>query len=229
VSVRPLMYRLARDYPAADDVILQYDPPPRIPDYMCALLDVPAWTEIMPATMPGEPYLVAEERSYKLEFPAGLKVGICWASGKRDLQPELIETAKQKSLSFREFLPLKRDGVVLVNLQKDHGDRDALRDNGVFDPMVGVTDLMDTAWIVSQLDLVITVDTAVAHLAGALGRPVWNLVRFDAMWPWMRETGKTCWYDSMAIYRQSEPFRWKPVLDRLYADFDKQIPQKAAA
>lgn len=233
LSVRPPMFRLARTFAEkiglGEGLILQYDEPPWPPDYMCALLDIPAFVDFNPT--PGElpfseGYLRREDRGYDLQFPEGLRVGICWSSGKRELQPEVRNIARSKSLSLRHLLPLKRDGVVLINLQKEHNERDLLRDNGIFDPMVGVTDFMDTAWIIDQLDLVITVDTSIAHLAGALGRPVWNLVRFDAMWPWMTERDKTCWYDSMRIYRQPVPFDWNEPLKRLMADFDALLTEK---
>lgn len=209
MSARAPLYRLARSYPGVDAVILQYDPPPWQPDYMCALLDMPGWIGLMPNNIHGNQYLFAEDRGYALKFPPGLRVGICWASGSRDMQPSMWDTAKQKSLSLKDFAPLDRPGVVLVNLQQTHNDHDGLRKMGVIDPMPGVVDFMDTAWIINQLDLVITVDTSVAHLAGALGKPVWNLVRYDALWPWMRETDRTCWYDSMRLYRQPAPFTWR--------------------
>ena len=197
---------------------------------MCALLDVPAFIDVDPETVPCKAgYLTAEDRGYRLEFKPGLNVGICWAAGKRELQPSVAETARQKTLAFSQFAPLARPGVNLVSLQQVHGDGAALRDLGVHDPMAGVTDFMDTAWIISQLDLVITTDTSVAHLAGALGKQVWSLVRFDAAWPWMRDTDRTCWYDSMTIYRQAKPYDWQPVLTRLLADFEALVGRKAVA
>lgn len=220
VSVRPMLYRLARSLSCADAVIMQYDNPTWTPDYMAALLDVPAFTGITPETVPlSSGYLKSDDRGFSLGWPAGLHVGICWASGKRPLQPATDAMARLKSLSFEHLAPLARPGITLVSLQQSHNSQSALREAGVYDPMPGVQDLADTAWIINQLDLVITVDTAVAHLAGALGKPVWNLVRFDASWPWMRETGKTCWYDSMRIYRQPVPGEWKEPLSRLMTDF----------
>ena len=230
ISVRPLVYRLARSLECADAVILQYDDPPWQPDYMAALLDVPAFTGITPETVPlSDGYLTPDDRGFFLSWPEGLRVGLCWASGRRPLQPATDKMAQQKSLSFENFVTLARPGVNLVTLQQYHGSHAALREAGVHDPMPGVQDLADTAWIISQLDLVITVDTAVAHLAGALGKPVWNLVRFDAYWPWMRETDKSCWYDSMRIYRQPEPGDWKEPLERMMADFDRLTADKAQA
>jgi tetratricopeptide (TPR) repeat protein len=220
LAVRPPMYRLARNFVHAQAVILMYDPPPHKPDFMCALLDVPAFADINPDNLPLKSrYLFAEDRSYRLDFSAGLNVGVCWASGKRSVQPSVAETARQKSLSFEQLVaPLAQPGVNLISLQQQHDDSHAMRDLDVKDPMAGVTDFADTAWIIDQLDLVITVDTSVAHLAGALGKPVWNMVRFDALWPWRQETDKTCWYDSMRLYRQTAPYDWREPLARVKAD-----------
>lgn len=230
LSVRPPMFRLARSFPQADAVIMQYDTPPWPADYQCALLDVPAYVDIEPHSVPYKRgYLRADDRGFRLGFPPGLNVGICWASGKRDLQPGVAETARQKTLAFGQLAPLlARPGVNLVSLQQSHSDGLALRDLGVHDPMAGVTDFADTAWIIDHLDLVVTVDTSVAHLAGALGKPVFNLVRFDALWPWMQEDGATCWYDSMTLYRQERPFDWSGPLKRLKTDFDALVARRQA-
>lgn len=229
LSVRPPMFRLARNFPHADAVIMQYDEPPWQPDFICALLDVPGLVGMSPETVPLKGgYLEAEDQGFRLQFPPDvLKVGICWASGKRPDQPAVFEIAKAKTLKFSDLAPLARPGVKLVSLQQAHGDSDELRRLGVSDPMQGVQDFYDTAFIVDHLDLVITVDTAVAHLGGAMGKPVWNLVRHDAVWPWQQETGPTCWYDSMTIYRQPAPFDWKTPLKRLIADFGSLVAERA--
>jgi tetratricopeptide (TPR) repeat protein len=232
LAVRPPMFRMARSLYAnpylgcrANDVILMYDQPPSEPDYQCALLDVPAFVDMTPETVPcKDGYLNAPDRGFRLEFPPGLNIGVCWSSGKRDLQPHVAETARQKSLSFDQLVrPLARPGVNLYSLQQSHNDDAAMRELGVTDPMAGVTDFADTAFIIDHLDLVITVDTSVAHLAGAMGKPVWNLVRFDALWPWMQQTRETCWYDSMTIYRQSKPLDWAEPLKRMHADFHDMV------
>ena len=229
LSVRPPMFRLARNFAYADAVIMQYDEPPWQPDFMCALLDVPGVIEMGPDTVPLKGgYLTVEDQGFRLGFPADtLNVGICWASGKRPDQPSVFEVAKQKSLTFAQLAPLARAGVKLVSLQQSHDEHDHMHRLGVADPMQGVHDFADTAFIIDHLDLVITVDTAVAHLAGALGKPVWNLVRYDAIWPWRQETSETCWYDSMTIYRQPEPFNWREPLKRLMADFGRLVAQRS--
>lgn len=243
LAVRPPIFRLARDSAAnayarvgttaafADHVVLMYDEPPVQPDFMCALLDVPAFVDMTPKTVCGKRgYVDAPDRGFRLEFPPGLNVGVCWASGKRALQPEVAITAAAKSLSFDQLVrPLVRPGVNFYSLQQTHNDDAAMRELGIVDPMAGVTDFADTAFIMDHLDLIITVDTSVAHLAGAMGKPVWNLVRFDALWPWMQQTKQTCWYDSMTIYRQERAFDWSAPLKQLQADFAALAERKLAA
>jgi hypothetical protein len=73
----------------------------------------------------------------------------------------------------------------------------------------------DTAALVQNLDLVISVDTAVAHLAGALGKPVWLLNRFDTCWRWLLGRSDSPWYPSMRLFRQDQPGEWAPVIDRM--------------
>jgi ADP-heptose:LPS heptosyltransferase len=78
-----------------------------------------------------------------------------------------------------------------------------------------LTDFTDTAAIVSNLDLVITVDSAVAHLAGALGKPVWTLLPFAPDWRWMLSREDSPWYPTMRLFRQSAPGDWTSVMDRV--------------
>lgn len=83
------------------------------------------------------------------------------------------------------------------------------------------TDLADAAAIVTSLDLVITVDTMIAHLAGLLGRPVWTLVPFAADWRWMRGRDDSPWYPTMRLWRQSAPGDWDGVIDRVAAELQR--------
>jgi hypothetical protein len=80
---------------------------------------------------------------------------------------------------------------------------------------VDLTDFADTAALIEVLDLVITVDTAVAHLAGALGKPVWLLNRFDACWRWPRDRDHSDWYPTMRLFRQTAPGDWAGVIQRV--------------
>ena len=81
-----------------------------------------------------------------------------------------------------------------------------------------LTDFSETAAAIANLDLVVCVDTAVAHLAGALGKPVWVMLPYSPDWRWLLERDDSPWYPSMKLYRQGSPAAWQPVLDRIRHD-----------
>ena len=82
------------------------------------------------------------------------------------------------------------------------------------DPGGSIEDFADTAALIDNLDLVISVDTAVAHLAGAMGRPVWLLNRFDTDWRWFLDRDDSPWYGSMRVFRQTVPGDWSAVVEK---------------
>ena len=87
----------------------------------------------------------------------------------------------------------------------------------LLDPTGQLTDFAETAALIETLDLVISVDTAVAHVAGALGKPVWVLNRFDACWRWPRDRDDTAWYPTMRLFRQAAPGDWAEMMRRVVA------------
>jgi ADP-heptose:LPS heptosyltransferase len=142
---------------------------------------------------------------------ARLKVGIAWA-GNRTLRDDA-----RRSTRLAQFLPLfAQDGVRLVSLQKGAA-ADEWRElaNEGADWIDACSDFLDTAALISALDLVISVDTAAAHLAGALGRPVWLLNRFGSEWRWGCEPTGAPWYPSMRIFNQQGQGDWSEVIDRI--------------
>jgi len=97
-----------------------------------------------------------------------------------------------------------------------------------------IDDFSDSAALIDGLDLVISVDTAVAHLAGAMGKRVWNLVRFSGYWPWLApdvpdNPGKAIWYDSMRLYRQSRGGDWDEPVKRIAQDLENMLANTAGA
>jgi hypothetical protein len=105
--------------------------------------------------------------------------------------------------------------VRFVSLQKDPAAGQAvhgLPGLDLVDPMRTVIDFADTAALIQVLDLVIAVDTSVPHLAGALGKPVWLLSRFDACWRWLWGRTDSPWYPTLRLFRQPRPGDWTPVL-----------------
>ncbi len=112
-------------------------------------------------------------------------------------------------------------GVEFVSLQKGG----AAAAFALTDVMERMRDFADTAALIANLDLVISVDTAVAHLAGALGKPVWLLNRFDSCWRWMTDRTDSAWYPGMRIYRQPEAGDWGSVLAGVVRDLAAISPK----
>ncbi|MGP0093127.1 MAG: tetratricopeptide repeat protein [Xanthobacteraceae bacterium] len=195
LETRPTMQRLARTMGV--EVIAHGDAFSAGIDYSCPLLDVPMVLGITPETLPAtEGYLCAPNaanvqkwRERLARLPRGPNVGLVWSSGRRPLQPETERSAAAKSLHLRQLKPLieeprtcSGDAINFISLQMP---REPIPpDMRITDWMGEIDDFADTAALVEALDLVITVDTSVAHLAGALGTRVWNLVRFNGYWPW---------------------------------------------
>jgi ADP-heptose:LPS heptosyltransferase len=132
---------------------------------------------------------------------------------------------RRRSLPLAAFAPLAgiaaTGRIRLFSLQVGAAAaqlRDAPPGLDILPAVDGVADFADTAAIVAQLQLVIAVDTSTAHLAAALGRPVWLLSRFDACWRWMRGRADSPWYPTLRIYRQPRPNDWAPVLSDISAD-----------
>jgi ADP-heptose:LPS heptosyltransferase len=127
---------------------------------------------------------------------------------------------QRRSVSAETFLPiLGVPGITFVSLQKG-----AIAEKQIdnlpaelrpFDPMSLVEHFGDTAAIIESLDLVISVDTSVAHLAGALNRPVWVLSRYGSCWRWLRARQDSPWYPSMRLFRQRELGDWEPVIEEV--------------
>ncbi len=182
-----------------------------ITDFQLPFLSAPAAVGTTLATIPlAKGYLTASDGAVEkwrrwLGPPAGtMRVGLCWAGNpnhkndhNRSLQAELLN-----ELSLVE-------GVEWISLQKGRGQSVPV-DLQVSTPTLG--DFADTAGLITNLDLVISVDTAVAHLAGALGRPVWILLPFAPDWRWLLDRSDSPWYSSARLFRQKEIRKWRPVL-----------------
>jgi ADP-heptose:LPS heptosyltransferase len=111
-------------------------------------------------------------------------------------------------------------GVAFLSLQKDFraGDRELLRDHpAIVDLGDAIEDFSDTAAIVSLLDLVVSSDTSIAHLAGALGKPVWILLQCAADWRWLADRDDCPWYPTARLFRQPAMDDWESVLQQVQA------------
>lgn len=147
-------------------------------------------------------------------------IGLCWAGN-----PGLAHN-KTRSLALSMLNELvQTPGVFWVSLQRDRSENDAeiLRSWNVLDMSSCLNDFADTAGIMKQLDLVISVDTVVVHLAGALGVPCWLINRFQSEWRWMHGHNNSVWYASVKQWRQSRKKQWSDVLLRLGAALVEQV------
>jgi ADP-heptose:LPS heptosyltransferase len=131
-----------------------------------------------------------------------------------------------RSCSAEEFRPLcDLDEIDFYGLQTGTPANEAqiLIDNSNLLQNLGpeLNSFTDTAAIISQLDLIITIDTATAHLAGAMGHKVWVLLPFAPDWRWFLERSDSPWYPSMRLFRQSEPGNWQPVISKVKRELEQ--------
>jgi tetratricopeptide (TPR) repeat protein len=207
------------------------DPAP----YECdaVLLSLPRLLKTRLETIPaGVPYLrppaqTAQHWNARLGKMDGLKVGIAWAGN-----PEHVnDTRRSLDLSILEPLFAVR-GTTFVNLQV--GPRAAeLKKLKKVQPAIEdisseLTDFADTAGAIAALDLVITVDTSVAHLAGALGKPAWVLLPWVTDWRWMLEREDSPWYPTMRLFRQKRDTNWTKIIARVEKELRAVVDGDAA-
>lgn len=186
-------------------------------DYHCYLCSLPGIFTSDIASIPAQPYLMAPvDRAAKFKPPidaagARLKVGIVWSGSVTFKRNQ--DRAKSLMNFFQAFAG---PGVQLFSLQKGPPERELhVMPRGV--PIVDlsplITDFADTAAAVAQLDLVIMTDSAVAHLAGAMGKPVWVLLGHVAHWLWLLDRADSPWYPSMRLFRPRAEGDWDYVFD----------------
>jgi tetratricopeptide (TPR) repeat protein len=188
-------------------------------DYVCSLLSLPLALGTTLETLPrrasylrADPARVAAWRRRLDETGASLRVGVVW-SGNPDHRNDA-----NRSIPLSLFREIDGPGCRFVSLQPQvrAADRPALDGwDGLLRWGEELRDFADTAALVSALDLVVSVDTSVAHLAGALGRPVWVLVPHYPDWRWLLEREDSPWYPSARLLRQDAPREWGPVLERV--------------
>lgn len=138
-----------------------------------------------------------------------LKIGLVWAGSPSELQD------RKRSMNLSQLSPLAEIPAQFFSLQKGRPAKQAREGAAIelTDLSDQLADFADTAALIAEMDLIITVDTAVAHLAGAMGKPVWTLLPFVPHWRWMMTGDRTPWYPTMRLFRQPRPGDWdEPVL-----------------
>jgi Glycosyltransferase family 9 (heptosyltransferase) len=197
-------------------------------DLHCPLLSLPLAFRTRVNSIPSAtPYLSAPAdkvntwrgRLGESETP---KIGLVWAGNPRKEFANLNRIDRQRSIAFEALVPLlKVHGCDFYSLQKGEEAVRQLRDSAWRDRIVDLTDdlhdFSDTAALIENLDLVISVDTSVLHVAGALGKPVWLLNRHNTCWRWLLDRTDSPWYPTARLFRQDAARDWDGVIVRVCA------------
>jgi len=219
LGVQPELSRLVESCPGVSEVLSPGAPSLPIACH-CPLPSLPFVFGTEVATIPAEvPYLSAPHelaRKWRERIGArpGLKVGVVWA-GRADHRRDRDRSLQPALLSRLAALP----GVTLFSLQKGRAELPA--DLPLVDLAPELADVADTAAAISALDLVVTVDTSVAHLAGALGHPVWILLHQVSDWRWLTRREDSPWYPTARLFRQNARGDWQGVMARVAADLGR--------
>ena len=216
--------RLLSRLPGVSYLVVRGDAIPAF-DWHCSLLSLPLAFGTRLETIPGRaPYLSAEPRQVavwreRLKELAGLHVGLVWAGEPRHHDSKAQAVDRRRSVTLQHFAGLAGvTGISLVSLQKGDAAAEARSlppGLAVHDWSDELGDFADTAALLAALDLVISVDTAVVHLAGGLGKPVWVLSRFDACWRWLCNRPDSPWYPSARVFGQPARGDWGSVMDEV--------------
>ena len=225
VEVQPELSRLFSTLPGVDKVINRGSPLPKF-DFFVPMMSLAKVFATTKETVPVDiPYLTAPDK-LGVQLPASLErqrnIGIVWA-GKPTHQND-----KNRSCQFSHFIELLgMPGVTVYSLQKGPREADIV-DAGcealVLNLGSRLNDFADTAAVIQQLDMVITIDTSVAHLAGALGKPVWVVLPFAPDWRWMTDIDTSPWYPSMRLFRQKKQGDW----DAVFVEVRKALREELA-
>jgi tetratricopeptide (TPR) repeat protein len=221
VECQQSLYRLLKNCNGIDEIIVMTsnDEPPMQFDTLAPLLSLPGIFDVTMDSIPHnvpyikpDPVLVSQWRT-KLEHDNNFKVGIVWAGNPKH------KNDRNRSCSLKDFAHLTSiSGLTFYSLQKGQVSVEANnppKGMKITNMNNELHDFSDTAAAISNLDLVISVDTSVAHLAGAIGKPVWTLLPFVPDWRWLLERNDSPWYPSMRLFRQTQLYDWDGVFEQV--------------
>jgi tetratricopeptide (TPR) repeat protein len=230
VSCQKLLLPLLASCPGIDRLVAVGSELPAF-DVQAPLLNLPRILKTSLATVPAEtPYLfpdakLQEKWQRKLSHYPGFTIGIAWQGN-----PQFYKDRK-RSIPLIQFAPLARiPGVHLISLQKGQGTEQLRLVADEF-PVIDLGNrldkrsgaFLDTAAIMKNVDLIITSDTAIAHLAGALGVSVWVALSYVPEWRWLLQREDCPWYPSMRLFRQTHAGDWEEVFDRMAHELSRRL------
>ena len=222
LEVQAPLVRLMEAMPGIAGVSAQGSPPPQA-DFSCPMMSLAlafdTRVDSIPAAVPYIAVPADRREAWRARLGAPTtgrrRIGLCW-SGNPGFSADRF-----RSIELALLQPLLADPRLAVHLVqtdiRDGDDAVVATAPGVVDLRRELRDFADTAAVIEQLDLVISVDTAVAHLAGALGRPVWILLPYGADWRWLQDRNDSPWYPTARLFRQTTMGDWTPVLAAVHA------------
>ena len=208
--------------------------------YQAPLMSLPLIFNTELASIPSPlPYLrpnpIKEKMwSKRLASNRPFRVGLTWSGSPTADQPEMTAINERRNIPLEMISRLQQlSGIDFYSLQKGGQAESELEQNkpaiwptnNLFNYVPELRDFSDTAALIANLDLVISVDTSTAHLAAALGKPTWILNRYDSCWRWLEDRIDSPWYSSVTLYRQKTPGDWREVLDLVEKDL-RDLAQK---
>jgi hypothetical protein len=227
LGCQPELKRLLSGMPGVDEIRAAgerlYSPEP---PWHAALMSLPRIFGTTLETIPPSSYLRADEAlaaswAARLASERRFRVGLVWAGGPFNPRN------RGRSLELRALAPLGRlGGVAFYSFQTGAAARQAAHAPAgleLTELPAALTDFAETAAALQHMDLLITVDTAVAHLAGALGRPVWILLPYAPDWRWLLAREDSPWYPSARLFRQPRPGDWRSVIARVADALEAQL------
>jgi tetratricopeptide (TPR) repeat protein len=225
MSVQEPLYRLFKQMSPGIQIIHEHDVPTAF-DYHCPLMSLPLALGTTLDTIPArQAYLFADEslrNAWRSRLPPKTKprIGIVWCGSTTH------KNDRHRSIDLPALAPLFSANVHWISLQKElkEGDIALLaRTDHVVSRSEELTDFSETAAIVDLLDLVISVDTSVAHLAGAMGKPVWILLPYNSDWRWFLDRGDSPWYPTARLFRQDSTRSWGGVIAHVRGALDEFV------
>lgn len=222
LNVPASLRRLAEMLPGVQHITVDSDPLPSF-DFHAPLMSLPLAFKTRLESIPGEvPYLQVPEDALQtaqaIPWDAKkVRVGLVWSGN-----PKCTED-QNRSLKLEHFQSLfGLESCAFYSLQiGGAADQIAAFEGGIFDLRAAIHDFADTAALMTHLDLIITADTSVAHLAGALARPTWTLIPFAPDWRWLMEREDSPWYPTMRLFRQTTFGDWSLVMDRVLRELSQ--------
>ncbi len=204
-------------------------------DYYCNLMSLPFLLRTSIHSIPNEiPYLKADVDKVKvwadrLGPKVNKRVGLVWSGGFRPDRPDLWLLNRRRNIELIQLFGLKTEGIEFHSLQKGELPEAELvvqhlqnwDGPKIINHAYQLTDFTETAALIENLDLLISVDTSTPHLAGALGKPVWLMNRFDTCWRWFLHRSDSPWYPTFRIFRQKSYDDWIPVIEEVKTALDE--------